>query len=200
MSRARHTAWRSLPIVGGVMLLVAAVIVLLVARAVTTPPPWDPLYGPPAAQAILDQDENGLNVEGQKCNREDYPVLVEGTIYAQQVIPAGSSIELTSGRSVRVPGCTTTVFENEYPPKLTERTRQISGSVIWYRFGVERAVGECESETHPVPAGVEPFTVTGRVANEPREFQCWDREPSVTWTWQTENFTLPHVESGGNGD
>lgn len=67
-----------------------------------------------------------VNVTGTKCNDTDEPVQVTTTQVWVLSVPAGTQVERTTrGTSTRVPGCTTSDFENPIPPAVAARTEQL---------------------------------------------------------------------------
>lgn len=105
-----------------------------------------------------------VDVTGTKCNNSDEPVQVNTTQVWTLSVPAGTQIERpTDGTSTRIPGCTTSEFQNVIPAAVVERTEQLLFQGI---RPVWRITG-CDTPIHPY---------TG----EDGERRCYE----------TQNFTL----------
>jgi len=176
-----------LTVAGITMAAVFFAVVVGFTYQATRPDPWEPLYGPVAGQSIEDQTQTTLVASGQKCSRATRPVWVRGISYAQPVNPRGFAVEIGHAETVRLPGCTPIAFTNVIPDEVLEYTEKLGGPVTWYFTGTETPVGECapaDAEYQPEPADIRLETIDGA-------FFCWRREHGVSWTWTTENFTLP---------
>jgi len=176
-----------LTVAGTVMITAFIVVVAGFTYAATRPDPWTPLYGPVAGQTIDNQTQTTLIVNGQKCSRATRPVWVQGTFWAQPVNPRGFAVKIGEGETVRLPGCTPVSFTNVTPDAVLDYTKKLGAPVTWYFTGTETPVGECapvDAEYQPEPADIRLETTDGA-------FFCWRRGHGESWTWTTENFTLP---------
>lgn len=195
MMKVLRSEHARLTIVGVLMLASVATFAASYAWRATRPEPWNPLYGPVAGQTVQAQTANYIDIEGQKCNRSARPVWVRGSLVAQPVKPRGIPVMLSTGQTVRLPGCTAVKFRNVYPDELLDYTERSGGPVIWYFSGTETPVGECAA------VGGKPLgPIAIHLETDDGKFECWERPYGTPWAWNTENFTLPVPEGLiGNG-
>ena len=190
-----HRDRKTWVLTAGAVMLIALTALLVWDR--TRPEPWAPLYGPAEGQTITDQTATYVAVDGQKCNSDPLAVWIRGTIYAQQMSPIGASILIGTGEGVRLPGCTLLSFQNPYPTEMVAATESLKGSVVWRFYGEDVPVGYCRSTKSEVPEGkkatrLSTFLPQAEGPAEERVYYCWERSAGATWTWATENFTLPY--------
>lgn len=124
-------------VIGLLSLLCAMMAVVLVADLLwwAEPTVWQPLGDYPQ-QNVVEITDKWVVADGVKCNNDDEPVLVYGTVAWRRVDPTGAVIETVTGigTDVRQPGCIEQRFYNVIPDEV--RAANLPGA-LWEIVGIE---------------------------------------------------------------
>lgn len=138
------------------------------------PEPWSPLGDYPTQSIEVRQspgeiprfelgEDATIPVKGTKCNDTNTPVTVVGTLSWVSIDPRGSVFLIAEGTGERLPGCTTTRFENQIPPEVIARQRELGlAEMVWAIQGTETPVRDGE-EGVVVPWTTENFVLVMEV-------------------------------------
>lgn len=121
-----------------------------VQRVWLEPDQWNPL-GEYAVQRVTSRDVPDVHgpsayapgfveVVATKCNATNHEVRVKGSSAWQRIDPPFAQYKNASGTATRLPGCTTTDYQNDIPEPVIEATRRVGGRATWRITGIETPI------------------------------------------------------------